>query len=88
MIGIQYEADGKGSLKGPHADVAGMRKLLIGALDLLSVPRGLIEWPTHAILETYSYASEDIVVLADLPDYVQPTRKNIVRLAPVGLSGP
>ena len=37
LIGIQGQADGKESLKGPHTDVAGLRELLIGALDL-SVP--------------------------------------------------
>lgn len=40
LIGIQYNSDRKkdeNPLKGPHTDVEGMRKLLIGALDLGSV---------------------------------------------------
>ena len=92
LIGIQYEADRKDGLrdanplKGPHTDVEGMRKLLIGALDLLCSL--FFRWITHAILDLYSYAPEDIVVLVDKPDQVQPTHENIVRPASVSLPGP
>ena len=38
LIGIQYDSlHDSNPLKGPHTDVEGMRKLLIGASDLLAV---------------------------------------------------
>jgi hypothetical protein len=85
LIGIQYENDTEDSdddeanvLRGPHQDVAAMRKLLIGELIL---PSPVCERPDER-QDYYDYDADNIVVLIDRDEegQVQPTRANMVRI--------
>lgn len=77
LIGIC--GTGENALKGPHNDVQAMHDLLIGQY---LIPPPVLS--NHVYLspspDCYGYNSNQITVLLDTPNNIQPTKVNIVRI--------